>query len=179
MATIFETARLLARQWVPTEDAEQAFEMYGDPMVTRFLGRGQVEHSIEITCARLNRYSKLNDGFGSLALVEKHSARIVGTVFLKQLPDNLGQLTPDYEVGWHLRQASWGKGYATEAGRGAFEYGFSVLRLPVLYAVVNPANVASMRVAQRLGMSWMGRTNKYYGEELELFRLEAGQHRKV
>lgn len=178
MATIFETARLIARQWAPKEDAEQAFEMYGDPVVTRFIG-SQVEPNVGATCARLQRYAALNDGNGSLALVEKQSARIVGTIFIMQLPDNNGQPTPDYQVGWHLRQASWGKGYATEAARAAIEYGFNVLRLPVLYAVVNPANRASLRVTQRLGMTRMGRTNKYYGETLELFGLEADQDRQA
>jgi RimJ/RimL family protein N-acetyltransferase len=47
----------------------------------------------------------------------------------------------------------------------------------VLYAVVKPANQASIRVTQRLGMTPIGRTNKYYGAELELFKLDAQQWR--
>lgn len=83
MAKIFETARLIARQWVPQEDAFQAFEMYGDPVVTRFIS-SQVEPNIETTRARLHRYAALNNGIGSLALVEKESARVV-------VPEKVGE----------------------------------------------------------------------------------------
>lgn len=91
---------------------------------------------------------------------------------MKQLPDINRQPTQDYEVGWHLRKASWGKGYATEAAREIINYGFNVLQLPVIYAVVKPENHASVKVTQRLGMKTMGITNQYYnGVNLLLFKL--------
>jgi hypothetical protein len=37
--------------------------------------------------------------------------------------------------------------------------------------VVKPENYPSIRVTQRLGMMPMGRTQRYYGAELELFRI--------
>ncbi len=123
----------------------------------------------------VDRYAQLNNGTGAWAMVEKETEQIVGTLLLKQLPDNEGKPTQDYEVGWHLRKASWGKGYATEAGIAAIDYGFNVLKLPVIYVVVRPENHASIRVAQRLAMMHMGRTHKYYGVELELFKLDAEQ----
>jgi [ribosomal protein S5]-alanine N-acetyltransferase len=181
MPTIFETARLIVRDWIPDEDSEQAFEIYGDPEVMRFIGNGETVDSIESLRQRLqqvcDRYTQLNNGTGYWAIVEKETGKIAGSVILKQLPDNEGQPTSDYEVGWHLRRDSWGKGYATEAGRAAVKYGFNILKLPTIYAVVKPANQASIRVTQRLGMTPMGRTNKYYSTELELFKLEAKQWR--
>ena len=174
MNAIFETTRLIIRNWIPETDAEPAFKIYGDPDVMRFIN-SNVEASIETQKAALertvNKYAKLNNGTGSWAIVEKET-ELVGAILVKQLPDNDGNLTQDYEVGWHLRKASWGKGYATEAGKWAIEYGFKVLNLPVIYAVAKPENHASIRVMQRLGMIPMGRTNRYYGAELELFRIE-------
>ncbi len=80
----------------------------------------------------------------------------------------------NYEVGWHLKKASWGKGYATEAAKGIINYGFNVLQLPIIYAVVKPENHASVKVTQRLGMTPMGITNRYYnGVELLLFKLDS------
>ncbi|MEQ8463257.1 MAG: GNAT family N-acetyltransferase [Coleofasciculus sp. E1-EBD-02] len=76
-------------------------------------------------------------------------------------------------MGWHFRRVSWGKGYATEAARGIIAYGFNTLQLPVLYAVVHPDNKRSIRVTQRLGMTPMGLTNRYYGVQLLLFKLES------
>lgn len=177
MAIIFETERLIVRNWIPDEDAPAALAIYSDPEVTRFLGAGKTEQSVETLRQRLqqvcDRYAQINNGTGYWAILEKETGKIVGSVIIKQLPDNEGQPTSDFEVGWHLKRDSWGKGYATEAGRAAIEYGFSVLKLPVIYAVVKPDNKASIRVTQRLGMTPMGRTNKYYGAELELFKLDA------
>jgi len=174
VATIFQTQRLIIRQWIPEADAAQVFEMYSDPDVTRFI-RGMLQENVEAQQARLqqviDRYAQLKNGTGAWAIVEKDTQQIVGTLMLKQLPDNEGKSTQDYEVGWHLRKASWGKGYATEAGKAAIDYGFNVLKLPVIYAVVKPENHASIRVTQRLGMNPMGRTHKYYGVELELFQM--------
>lgn len=97
----------------------------------------------------------------------------MGTILLEPLPDQHGLPTKDYEVGWHLERAFWGKGYATEAGRGMLNYGFSVLKLPVIYAVVKPEHHASIRVTQRLGMKLVGKTKQYYGIELLLFQKDA------
>ncbi|NMG05557.1 GNAT family N-acetyltransferase [Brasilonema sp. UFV-L1] len=178
MTEIFQTQRLIIRQWKPEADVAQAFEIYNNPEVVRFIG-GKVEESEQTQRASLQRvierYAQLNNGTGIWAIFEKQIGEIVGTILLKQLPDNEGKPTQDYEVGWHLKKAAWGKGYATEAGRGAIEYGFNILKLPVIYAVVKPENHDSIRVTQRLGMIPMGRTHKYYSAELELFKLEAKQ----
>lgn len=177
MSIRFETDRLLIRDWLPQEDAEQAFEIYGDPIVMQFIGSGKIEESIEtqrLSLQRIvSRYAEVNNGTGAWAIAEKSSGQVVGTVILKQLPDGDGQLTQDYEIGWNLRQASWGKGYATEAARPAIAYGFQSLNLPIIYAVTHPANQASIHVTQRLGMTPLGRTQKYYGVETELFKLES------
>ncbi|MBO3459678.1 GNAT family N-acetyltransferase [Aetokthonos hydrillicola Thurmond2011] len=174
MSTIFQTQRLIIREWIPKADAAQVLEMYSDGDVIRFI-QGMREESLEAQQARLqkilDRYAELNKGTGAWAMVEKETLEIVGTLLLKQLPDNEGNPTQDVEVGWHLRKASWGKGYATEGGIAAINYGFKVLKLPIIYAVVDTENHASIRVTQRLGMKPMGRTRKYYNCELELFQL--------
>lgn len=143
----------------------------------RFIGTGKTEASIETQRrslkAAIERYKQNNTTTGAWAIVEKESATVMGTILLKQLPDTKGQPTNDYEVRWHLRKASCGKGYATEAGKGIINYGFNVLKLLVIYAVVKPENHASVKVTQRLGMTPLGITNQYYsGVELLLFKLD-------
>ncbi|MDZ8032049.1 MULTISPECIES: GNAT family N-acetyltransferase [unclassified Nostoc] len=182
MTNLLETERLIFRSWIPESDAEQAFAIYSDPEVTHFLGKSSRVTSIESQRQRLiegiERMHQRNNGTGAWAIVEKESTTIVGTILLKQLPDKDGLPTQDYEVGWELRRASWGKGYATEAGRVMLNYGFSVLNLPVIYAVVKPENHGSIRVTKRLGMKPIGQTNKYYGIELLLFQLDAPEEWK-
>jgi len=177
MTILLETERLIIRSWIPDDDAEQVFAIYSNPEVTYFLGSAAPVASIKSQRQRLidsiERYKRLNNGTGAWAIVEKATAVIAGTILLKQLPDYHGLPTQDYEVGWHLRRDVWGKGYATEAGQAMLDYGFNVLRLPVIYAVVKPENHASIRVTQRLGMKPVGLTKKYYGIELLLFQQEA------
>ncbi|MGB3636489.1 MAG: GNAT family N-acetyltransferase [Rivularia sp. (in: cyanobacteria)] len=179
MTALLKTERLIIRRWIPEIDAEQAFEIYGDAEVMRFIGTGKTEASIETQRqsleAAIERYKQSNNNTtGAWAIAEKQSAIVVGTILLKQLPDTKRQPTNDYEVGWHLRKASWGKGYASEAGKEIINYGFNVLELPVIYAVVKPENHASVKVTQRLGMTPMGITNRYYdGVKLLLFKLDS------
>jgi ribosomal-protein-alanine N-acetyltransferase len=178
MSCIFETPRLLIRMWEPDRDADAAFQIYRDPEVMRYLGlptgkpRELVEEQREALAKTVARYAELNDGTGAWAIVRKSDDQIVGTCLLKRLPDAEQKPTDDMEVGWHLGRAYWGNGYATESARGAIAYGFETLRLPVIYAVVNPANTASIRVTQRLDMTPLGKTNRYYGIELELFQTK-------
>lgn len=173
----FETERLMVRDWIPKRDAAQAFKIYGDPRVMNFIGDGATAESAEFVRDRLQerieRARELNNGSGLWAVVEKEKQQVVGNLLFKQLPDNDGIPTEDYEIGWHFRQVSWGKGYATESAKGFLPYCFNILKLPVLYAVAKPENERSIRVMQKLKMKPMGRTHKYYGVELVLFRLEA------
>jgi [ribosomal protein S5]-alanine N-acetyltransferase len=76
-------------------------------------------------------------------------------------------------LGLQLRSAAWGRGYASEAGgalaRWAFDQG-----LDELLAVVRPANQRAAAMARRIGMEWVGETQKYYGLQLQVFRLRPG-----
>jgi RimJ/RimL family protein N-acetyltransferase len=76
------------------------------------------------------------------------------------------------EIGWHLHPFAWGHGYATEAGAAAARRGFAA-GLDEVYAVVRPDNTRSLAVCRRLGMTPLGRTSRWYGAELEAFRLRA------
>jgi RimJ/RimL family protein N-acetyltransferase len=175
MATLFATERIIVRDWVPKTDAEQAFEIYGDREVMQFIGDGSTEQSIESVRDRLQERIDDNEllynGIGFWAVVERETQQAIGSILLKRLPDKDNIPTEDFEIGWHFRKASWGKGYATEAARGIITFGFDRLKLPVLYAVVKPENERSIRVTQRLGMTPMGKSYKYYGVELLLFQL--------
>jgi len=73
----------------------------------------------------------------------------------------------------HLKYEAWGQGYATEAAQVLLSYGFDTLHLPEIYAVANPKNERSLQVMRRLGMTRLGRTNRYYNQELELFEIKA------
>ena len=72
------------------------------------------------------------------------------TCGLTHFPDINGR--PEIEIGYRLARAHWGRGLATEAARAVRDYAFDTLRLPRLIALIDPANTASIRVAEKLAM---------------------------
>ena len=60
---------------------------------------------------------------------------------------------PGLEVGWALRPAYWGKGYATEAGRRSIAYAFEEMEADEVFSVILPGNERSQAVARRLGLT--------------------------
>jgi [ribosomal protein S5]-alanine N-acetyltransferase len=67
----------------------------------------------------------------------------------------LGLADPDLAEGmlWYtIHPACWGRGYATEAAQGLVDFGFGELWLHRIWADCDPANVASVRVLEKLGM---------------------------
>lgn len=175
MAIIAESERLIIRTWMPKEDAEDAFQIYSDPEVTRFLITkvDSVESSYKLLQRWIAKSQEWNNGTGLWAIALKETEEIVGTIILIQLRDEDEQLTQDYEIGWHLKRTVWGNGYATEAAKAILDYGFKTLKLSVIYSITRSENTASLKVIQRLGMTPIGRTTQYYKMELEMFKLEA------
>ena len=98
--------------------------------------------------------------------MEERTNGVPAGTILVPIPGGDGEV----EVGWHLHPDAWGRGLATEAARGVIAYGFS-LGLPEIYAVVRPDNLRSLAVCQRLGMTPLGRTSRWYDTDLEAFRL--------
>jgi RimJ/RimL family protein N-acetyltransferase len=60
------------------------------------------------------------------------------------------------EIGWALRRAFWGRGYATEIGRAGLGYAFSVLGVEEVVSFTEVHNVRSRAVMERLRMRYVG-----------------------
>jgi RimJ/RimL family protein N-acetyltransferase len=166
---IFETERIRVRPWA-VEDAEAAFRIYGNPEVTRYLGgNGKLVESVEAQVAKIqgwiDRDRDLRPELGFWAMEEKSLGFPIGSVILRPLPKDT-----KVEVGWHLGFDHWGKGYATEAAHGAITHGFGTAGLDEIYAIVQPENLRSVRVTERLGMEPLGTTTDYHDLELLFYR---------
>lgn len=165
------TDRLMIRDWCPLYDAQQAFDIYGDPRVTHWL-QSQSDRSIQVTQARLQRYcDRTINGLGIWAVIEKAIDRAIGSILLVPLPNNNKTASDKIEIGWHFRPASWGYGYASEAAHAILSYGFTELTLPTIYAVTTVDNIRSQRVMTRLGMQSLGCTDEHYNQTLQIYQL--------
>jgi RimJ/RimL family protein N-acetyltransferase len=58
---------------------------------------------------------------------------------------------PGPEVGYGIVRSRWGRGYATEGAAAAVDWAFEVLGWAEVIHCIDPANAASIRVAERLG----------------------------
>jgi RimJ/RimL family protein N-acetyltransferase len=176
---VFETERLIARDWDPDRDADAAFAIYGDTEVTRHIG-GETMADVEATRARLfallERNVKHGAPFGGFPLFVRASGELVGAALMKALPDGEGRPTEAIEVGWHLARAAWGHGYASEAGRALLVRCFALTGEAQIHAVVEADNPRSMAVARRIGMRHLGQTDRFYGKTLELFAITREEH---
>jgi RimJ/RimL family protein N-acetyltransferase len=162
------TARLRLRPWTTCrDDLARLTDLYSRVEVTRWLGGTPSVTPVELV-ARWAAVHAADERFGVWAVEVDGGARPAGTVLLKPLPGGVGEV----EVGWHLHPDSWGHGYATEAARAVIDRGFAA-GLPEVYAVVRPGNTASVAVCSRLGMTLLGRMCRWYGVELDAFRLVA------
>jgi len=155
---IIETERLRLR--VPRPDDADAFaELLGDPEVMQFLGgetvpRADVPAVIEKWLGRWQA-----NGFGPFVIERRDDGVIVGRAGLivwdtrdwrnTTLADAGDFAQP--ELGWALARASWGKGYATEAAGAVREWARRERGIGRLISLINPANVRSALVAERLG----------------------------
>jgi RimJ/RimL family protein N-acetyltransferase len=171
MTVVYRTERLDVRPWTDDPaDLDRIYSIYANVEVARWLGavpRPMADRAeAEVAVERWRELGAKDDRFGCWAVQVRETGVVAGTVLYKPLPNGTGEI----EIGWHLHPDSWGHGYATESALGAIGRGFAA-GLPEVYAVVYPDNERSLGVCRRLGMTPLGRTTRWYGVEVEAFRL--------
>lgn len=169
------TERLRLRTWTE-EDVDAFVDLYSREDVYRYLGATPAPvSSPDEARDRVARWaSRTRDGLGIWAMVARDGGdpgTPVGTVLLVPLPRSDGTAGDDLEIGWHLHPDHWGRGLASEAGSAMIEQARAV-GAPRVRAVLHEANTRSAAVCERLGMTRVGRTDRWYGVELVEYLLE-------
>ena len=146
MIPTIETERLILRAF-REGDLEDLATMYGDEEVMRHIGDGQPGNRMDTwrSMAMFLGHWELR-GYGIWAAEERGSGRLLGRIGLFNPEGWLG-----LEVGWLLARDTWGKGFATEGGRAALRWAFETLDTDHVISIIRPDNVASRRVAEKLG----------------------------
>lgn len=164
-----ETSRLLLRDW-EQRDLEPHAEMSADPEVMRYIGEGRTFDRVESwrdIAMHIGHWALR--GYGQWALERKEDGESIGSAGLWNPPG-----WPGLEVGWKLRRDAWGNGYATEAGRAAIEWAWEEVGATELISVIRPANAASIRVAEHLGMRRL-RESVVKGQNALIYGIEVGR----
>ena len=143
------TDRLVLRAWDDGDLAPFA-AMNADPEVMHHFPAPLTREQSDEMVGRL--WARAAQGRPSLWAVEVPGvARFIGFVGLLE-PSFEASFTPCVEVGWRLARQHWGKGYAPEGARAALAWGFGEVGLEEVVSFTVPANTASRRVMQKLGM---------------------------
>ena len=165
-----ETERLFLREY-QSADVDELATIYSDPEVVRFLAQGQTRSRAEcqerLTAAifRWNQYR-----LPIWAVTLKATGRWIGRCGFQPKEDDEPEVV---ELAYGYARWAWGHGYATEAGlamaRWAFDQG-----IEQVIALVRPTNSRAAAMVRRIGMEWIGETEKYHDLRLQVFRLRPG-----
>ncbi|WP_159819656.1 GNAT family N-acetyltransferase [Colwellia sp. 20A7] len=106
--------------------------------------------------------------WGLWKVVVKGTDAFIGYILVKPL--NISSEFPDVnniEIGWRFKQESWGQGYATEAAKAVAEKVMEQKDIKILSATADASNAASIRIMEKLGMSFVKNYNdKTQGTEV-------------
>lgn len=168
-APVLETARLTLRPF-RADDVDAQAAMMGDPVVMTHLG-GQ-------GLAREDAWRKLLCGaglwslfgYGYWAVERRQDSRFIGQV---GFADFKRAVTPSIEglpeMGWLFAADTFGQGYASEAVAAGLDWIDRVLAPTETVAIIDEANVASIRVAEKAGFA-AREPATYRNESILIFR---------
>lgn len=123
-------------------------DVYGDPEVMRYIPGGALpdEHAVRrIMDEQLLAHA--SRGYAYYPVVLATDGSVVGDAGF-----GVFEPTGDIELGYTFARRAWGNGYATEAAAACLLAGLSDLKVSRIIAVADVENVASHRVAERIGM---------------------------
>src|SRR4029453_2137975 len=166
------TKRLRLRPWT-VDDADAARAIFGEHQVAGWLApalpRVADRNQMRLLLARwIAQHDNAGRPLGRWAIETRDSGLVVGAVALLPLPPGC----TDLEIGWQITPAAWGHGYGAEAGHGGAHRAFPP-GVSEVFAVVRVGNTRGVATARRVGMEWVGETDKYYGLTLQIYRLTA------
>lgn len=149
MNSVLETDRLLLR-CLTRDDADNLLGIFTDPHAMRYFPATKTRaQTIEWIDWNLDSYRQR--GYGLWAVVLKESGEFAGQCGLIMQPAVDGR--DEVEIGYSFLARKWNFGFATEAAIACRDFGFATLRLKRLVSLIDPANLASRRVAEKVGMS--------------------------
>lgn len=145
-----ETERLILRLYGANEK-NHLIELFTDEDVMKHVDTGVMTvEKAEALWRKLIEDFYPNGKDTVYAVFAKTDDRYIGHASIRPRPDK----TEDWEIGYILRKEEWGKGFATEIASRLIRYGFENLNLPEVFATIDDENSASIKTAEKAGMSF-------------------------
>ena len=166
MSIILETPRLILRH-LKTDDFDELFILYQDLEIRKYFPEGTLnyEDTKEELEWHMNGHPK-HPELGLWATIHRESGNFIGRCGL--LPWEIeGKL--EIEVAYLLDKNFWRQGLATEAATGILDYAFDKLNLSRIICLMHPDNIASQKVAERIGMTLEKKVDGIAGDNFPTF----------
>ncbi|RTY90715.1 N-acetyltransferase [Flavobacterium sp. RSP46] len=142
-----ETERLLLRR-VNTNDIKEIFELRSNPETMKYIPRPLVKTNEDALehIAMIDTKIEANEGI-NWAITLKDNPKLIGVI-------GHYRIKPEHyraEIGYMLLPEYHGKGIISEAVKEAVNYGFQIMKLHSIEAMIDPDNDASAKVLEKNG----------------------------
>ncbi|NRG16577.1 GNAT family N-acetyltransferase [Rhizobiales bacterium] len=154
--TEFLTTRLRLRPRCHS-DLEDCLAMDRDPLVTRFVAGpwGEPDAHRAFVLERMSH--PYPPGMGYWTILDRKAAEgeaFLGWILLLPVESEENAA----EIGWRLARQCWGRGIAPEAALPVLRYALETLKVSTVVAEIHPQNAASIAVAEKIGLRFVGQT---------------------
>lgn len=139
-------------------DSHSLFKIWSDPDVTKFMNISGFTHEVQAKemIELLEELAQANKAI-RFSMIELKSNEIIGTCGFNSIDFENAK----GEIGYDIAKASWGKGYAPEGISALLKFGFETLKLNRIEAKVEPENVSSIKVLEKLHFTFEGTLRQY------------------
>lgn len=149
--TIANTKRCMIRE-LQLSDMDALFALYEDKEMTKYTeALYPYEEELEYQRAYINNMYRYY-GYGMWLVIEKETGKVIGRAGLEHREFD-GET--EVELGYLIAPEYQRKGYATEVCQAIIDFFDSEVDMPRLNCVMDEANVASVKLAEKLGFSYM------------------------
>jgi RimJ/RimL family protein N-acetyltransferase len=177
MKVYLETPRIILREFTAS-DIDNLVDLDSDPEVTLYINGGKPtssEYVTEKVMPRIMQYYKDLDRQGIWAAIERSTGDFMGWFHLRPNRENGAEI----ELGYRLKQKYWGQGIATEGSTALLEMGFEELDIDIIVAMADPANKASRRVMEKVGLLYEKEMKEPDGFVVVKYRLDQQDYFKL
>lgn len=143
---ILRTARCLIRETIP-EDVESFYQIYSHPAITEYMEGlyPEVEEERQYVRDYIEKVYTFF-GFGVWTVIERESGAVIGRAGF-----SYREGFDEPELGFIIGVPWQRRGYAEEVCRAVLAYGWSALEFRQVQALVEPENIPSVRLCEKLG----------------------------
>lgn len=154
---ILETKRLVLRK-VTKEDANSILSYLSDTEVMKYYGLEPFK-SINDALDEISWYQSIHSNKTGIrwGITLKEQGMVIGSCgFLNMVSQHFRT-----EIGFELSKEHWGKGIAGEAVEAIISYGFEHMNFQRIEALIEPANLSSQKLVEKMGFIREGLLRNY------------------